>query len=175
MLRGINVGGRRPLKMETLRLLCEELGFLGIETHLCSGNVVCRVAHATAEEAGKALEGRVADTCGFEADVLARTAAQMGEAVRANPLAALAGVEDRFLHATFLARRPDAALVEKDLPRARGERAVLLGRTVYLYCPGGYGITKLNNAFLERKLGVRSTTRNWRTVCALAHMGARAG
>jgi uncharacterized protein (DUF1697 family) len=46
----------------------------------------------------------------------------------------------------------------------------LLGRQVYLYCPNGYGRTKLNNAFFERKLAVAATTRNWRTVTNLAEL-----
>jgi uncharacterized protein (DUF1697 family) len=50
-----------------------------------------------------------------------------------------------------------------------GETAVftLAGREVYLHCPDGYGRTKLSNAFLERKLGVAATTRNWKSVTAL--------
>jgi uncharacterized protein (DUF1697 family) len=38
--------------------------------------------------------------------------------------------------------------------------------------PNGYGRSKLNNALLERRLGVAATTRNWRTVTALAELTA---
>ena len=41
---------------------------------------------------------------------------------------------------------------------------------VYLKLPHGYGRTRLNNAWFERKLGTAATTRNWRTVRALAEM-----
>jgi len=37
-------------------------------------------------------------------------------------------------------------------------------REVYLYCPNGYGRTKLSNNALERVLSVKATTRNWNTV-----------
>jgi len=40
----------------------------------------------------------------------------------------------------------------------------------YLHCPNGYGRTKLQNAFLERQLSVAATTRNWKTVTALAEL-----
>ena len=46
----------------------------------------------------------------------------------------------------------------------------VVGSEVYLHCPGGYGETTLNNAYLERRLGVMATTRNWRTVDTLAEM-----
>ena len=35
---------------------------------------------------------------------------------------------------------------------------------VYLFCPDGYGRTRLSNSFFEKKLGVVATTRNWNTV-----------
>jgi uncharacterized protein (DUF1697 family) len=41
------------------------------------------------------------------------------------------------------------------------------GTTVYLHLPNGYGRTKLNIAFFERRLGVAATTRNWKTVTTL--------
>ena len=39
----------------------------------------------------------------------------------------------------------------------------VIERVVYLYCPEGYGKTRLSNTFFEKRLKVRATTRNWRT------------
>ena len=44
------------------------------------------------------------------------------------------------------------------------------GKEVYLFCPNGYGRTRFSNTFFEKKLGVVATTRNWKTVAALAAM-----
>jgi uncharacterized protein (DUF1697 family) len=41
------------------------------------------------------------------------------------------------------------------------------GKTVYLFCPNGYGNTKLSNSFFEKKLKVQATTRNWKTILEL--------
>ncbi len=46
----------------------------------------------------------------------------------------------------------------------------MTGQEVYLYCPEGYGRTKLNNTFFERALRVTATTRTWKTVTTLADM-----
>jgi uncharacterized protein (DUF1697 family) len=46
-------------------------------------------------------------------------------------------------------------------------------REIYLFCPNGYGRTKLSNSFFERKLGVAATTRNWKTVNALYEMASQ--
>ncbi len=45
------------------------------------------------------------------------------------------------------------------------------GNNVYLFCPNGYGNTKLNNNFFENKLKITATTRNWKTVNELVVMG----
>ncbi|HEY2921421.1 MAG TPA: DUF1697 domain-containing protein, partial [Candidatus Binatia bacterium] len=50
------------------------------------------------------------------------------------------------------------------------ERLRILNREIYLYCPDGYGNTKLSNNAIEKKLSVVATTRNWRTVNTLLEM-----
>lgn len=46
-------------------------------------------------------------------------------------------------------------------------------RLVYLHCPNGYGRTKVNNAFVERRLKTAATTRNWKSVLALHELATR--
>jgi uncharacterized protein (DUF1697 family) len=50
------------------------------------------------------------------------------------------------------------------------DRMVVVGAEVYLHCPGSYADTRLQNTFFERRLGQVATTRNWRTVLALAEL-----
>ena len=44
------------------------------------------------------------------------------------------------------------------------------GKEIYVYCFNGYGNTKLENSFFEKKLKVAASTRNWRTVNKLIEM-----
>ncbi|HSN50112.1 MAG TPA: hypothetical protein VLR52_02695, partial [Bacteroidales bacterium] len=48
------------------------------------------------------------------------------------------------------------------------DRFVVLNREIYLFCPAGYGQTRLTNTFFESKLKVRATTRNRRTMKVIA-------
>ena len=50
------------------------------------------------------------------------------------------------------------------------DKVAVVGPDVYLHVPRGYSDTGLQNAFLERKLGQVASTRNWRTVTALAEL-----
>jgi uncharacterized protein (DUF1697 family) len=51
------------------------------------------------------------------------------------------------------------------------DKYVIIGTEIYIFCPNGYGNTKLSNAFFESKLKLTATTRNWKTVNELVNMG----
>ena len=165
------MGGNRPLRMEKLRAIHEALGFRNVRTYLQSGNAVFDAAKADADGHGEALEGRILRECGFEVAVGVRTSAQMTAALNGNPFVGRPSIDPKFLHATFLVRgRGKPSLGGVDLPLAKGEAAELVGDIVYVYCPLGYGNSKITNTFFERKLSASATTRNWQTVTALERM-----
>ena len=40
------------------------------------------------------------------------------------------------------------------------DKYIISKREIYLFLPNGYGRTKLNNNFFEKKLDISATTRN---------------
>jgi uncharacterized protein (DUF1697 family) len=175
LLRGINVTGRNKIAMKDLRTLVATSGAEDVETYLQSGNVVFRSSTSDPARVGRAIQSRIQSQLGLEVVVLVRTAEDFRRAMEANPLVSDSR-ERTYLHLTFLAEPPDSerAATLREAADAHAPDLFRLGtREIYLYCPGGYGRTKLNNAFFERKLAVAATTRNWRTVTALADLAGR--
>jgi uncharacterized protein (DUF1697 family) len=171
MIRGINVGGHKPLRMDRLRGIHEALGFRNVRTYLQSGNAVFEARSGDADRHAEALERRILRDCGFEAAVCVRTSAELTAALRDNPLALRLAADPKFLHATFLVRHgAGTSLDGVALPLAKGEAALMLGDTIFVYCPSGYGKSKISTMFFERKLALGATTRNWQTVTALERM-----
>jgi uncharacterized protein (DUF1697 family) len=171
MIRGINVGGHGVVKMDRLVGLYEDLGLEQPRSYLQSGNVVFGSRRAPGFDHAGAIERRIKSECGLDVAVAVLTAREMARALEANPIARRPGVDPRFLHATFvMGREGPLSLEGAPLPLLPGEDAVLVGRVVYLYCPNGYGVSKINNTFFERRLRARATTRNWNTVTALERM-----
>ena len=171
LLRGINVSGRNRVPMADLRALVTALGFDDVATYVQSGNLVC-----TGRGGPERAAALVADTLARELDVtvpvVGRSAAHWAHVVATNPLA---GLEDdpKKLHVTFLDGVPESARAADLADAAEAfapERLEVVGAEVFLHCPGGYGETPLSNAFLEKRLGRVATTRNWRTVGALADL-----
>jgi uncharacterized protein (DUF1697 family) len=171
MLRSINVGGRNRVAMADLRAVVSSLGFGDVATYLQSGNVVFS-GTGPASAAGRAIEGRIAADLGVAVPVFVRSDRELRSVLARTPFADLE-VDPRLLHVTFLVAPADPEAV-RDLDGssdAFGEdRSQVVGKEVYLYCPGGYGETKLSNAWIEHRLGRTATTRNWRTVTRLAEM-----
>jgi len=164
LLRGVNVGGN-ALSMPDLTRIVEGLGGRDVRTYLQSGNVVYTGTKGVAEQLEAALQAEVS----VRAPVLARSGKQLADIVAGKPFPAA----DRTVSVTFLAAAPARSALEGIDGSAYGaDRFAVSGAQIYLHTPGGYGRSKLNNAFWERKLATTATTRNWNTVLALAEMTA---
>lgn len=172
MIRGINVGGHGTVRMGRLVGIYEGLGLANPRAYLQSGNVVYESRRAPGPGHAAAIEGGIKEKCGLEVSVAVLTAREMTRVLEANPIAGRPGVDPRFLLATFVMGGGGPVSLEGlELPLRPGEEAVAAGRVVYLYCPHGYGTSRITNSFFERRLRARATTRNWRTVTALEGMG----
>lgn len=170
MLRGVNVGSNQ-IKMEELRVLYESLGFKDVRSYVQSGNVIFAHSDSNIPKITGRIEKRIRERFGFEAPVFIRTVKEIRAIVDKNPLASR---DETKLHVTFLSAVPSRFPLEEIAKAKDGEEDLSFsGREVYLFCPNGYGRTRLSNAFLERKLKVSATTRNWRTVNALLSMAQK--
>jgi uncharacterized protein (DUF1697 family) len=170
LLRGINMGGRKRLPMKDLAHLFADAGAREVRTYIQSGNVVFRAAPGAAGALAAAVEKGMADRFGFTAPVVLRTAEELAAVVADNPFPA-AGADPKALHVLFLAHPPDperAAGLDPD--RSPPDAFALGAREVYLYLPNGVARTRLSNDWFDRRLGTRSTGRNWRTVLTLLEM-----
>jgi uncharacterized protein (DUF1697 family) len=167
LLRGINVGGRTKVGMADLRQLFADLGHADVKTYLQSGNVLFKSSNRSESRLAGEIERRIAQNLGMTVTVLVRTGDDLARVVAKNPFL---GRETDFakLHVTFLAEAPDRERAARlETPGGGPDEFALAGREIFLLCPNGYGKTKLNNAYIERRLGVAATTRNWNTVTKL--------
>lgn len=166
LLRGVNVSGT-ALRMADLKKSLADLDLEEVQTYLQSGNVVFQSKGQAAKIASE-IEARIKKDFGLSIGVLVLTAKEIDAVASNNPLWPKSGGEGSHFHATFLfepvAKKNFDAL---SLPAAEGEQAVLGKGAVLLHCPHGYGRTKLNNTYFEKALGVKATTRNWKSVMAL--------
>jgi len=155
--------------MPELRAMLADAGFEDVQTYVQSGNVVVRT-RVSPSKLGAQCEQLIAERFGFEVDVIVRTADELAEVVRLNPLADVADNPKRY-QVSFCDAEPDRAAVEQiAAAAAASEKLVAIGRELYAWHPDGVGRSKMWTKLAGKTLGVRATARNWTTVTTLLEM-----
>ena len=152
--------------MADLKTLYESLKFVNVKTYIQSGNVIFESALSDVNKLKRKIEQKIEKTFAFSVSVIIRSNDEFESIINRNPFAGQGSTEDdTTLLVTFLADTPSES-IENTIQQfaKKPEALVIRGREIYLHCPNGYGRSKLSNSFLERKLGVTATTRNWKTV-----------
>lgn len=173
ILRGINVSGKKKIIMKDLKALYESLGLENVQTYIQSGNVIFDSVEKTSI-INSEIENAISQKYGFDVPVQLRELSHFGNIIKSCPFEELDLVEEGTrVMVTFLDALPTEENIEALMTYVKEpERLVIMGREVYLHCPNGYGRTKLNNNFLEKKLQVGATTRNWKSVLKLYELGS---
>lgn len=165
LLRGINVVGRKMIKMEELRLLCESLGLSGAQTLLQSGNVVFRSAEKDREKLAKRIEGGIERKFELDVRVVVRTSADLRRVIKGNPFKRGETPNLSWLLVMFLDAKPESGAFADLRSHYKGPEDIhLAGEELYIHYCNGVGKSKLTNDLIQRKLQVTGTARNWNTV-----------
>ncbi len=170
LLRGINVSGRKKVRMEELRAMATGMGFDRVQTYIQSGNLIFHTPQTEAEEIESRLRQTITATFGFEVPVILRERETMARIVDANPFAT-EGYDEKHIYISYFDRPAEStqsALLNKYM--APGDRITLHEMHLWFYCPAGYGKSRLTNNTVERLLGLGATTRNLKTTRILREM-----
>jgi len=164
-LRGINVGGKKIVKMDDLNSIFNAAGFTGVKTLIQSGNVIFS---STAEDI-LALRCEVEEMLmkglGFSVMVILARFSDILAMLELKPFARLPGDKKSKRYVSLLQeqfqQKPQLPLFSEnhDLEVIRME-----GNCVYFLTHEVNGRFGVPNTFIESIIGRSSTTRNWNTI-----------
>jgi uncharacterized protein (DUF1697 family) len=176
MLRGVNIGPHKRMKMDKLRSSLESLGFEEVKTYIQSGNIVFRGTKLSDRALAKKVGDSIQRDFGFSSEVITRSGEQMGRVIEKNPLLRETGIDRSKLHVVFLSNPPTPASLKKleELTRPP-DRVRTVDREIYFYFPNGVSGSSLWKHPLDRILTVSATMRNWATVNKLYEMAQDLG
>ena len=181
LLRGINVGGNTKVPMPELKAVFESLGFANVTTYINSGNVAfdAEAMRKPARSEGRAnpesrltrqIEDAIEKHFKLPIQVMIREQREIEYILADNPFAGRFE-SHKEMHVLFMkGEMPDdkqAKLLEK---QTDDERFAVRGRGIYCHLKLGVADSLLGKGFIERKLKVPITARNWRTVQKLADL-----
>ncbi len=171
MLRGINVGGHKRVKMDLLRKSFEDLGFEQVKTYIQSGNVIFSGKKLSTAALCRKIEAKILDDFGFSVSVISRTQDEMEKAIRNNPFLKERGIDQEKLHVVFLSDAPEPAALQKMQAFITApDQSRCSGNEIYFYLPNGVSQSSLWKTPWERALSVVTTMRNWKTVNSVYQM-----
>ena len=152
------------MKMDELKKLFVMSGIKNISTYIQSGNVVFDSPETDTAVLQEKIEKKLFKALGYEVTVFLRTFDEVRNIIKQNPFEK--EMEEMGLYVSMLSAVPDAeGLKALQLLIGEQEQVKVLGTAAYILCiKNGYGNSKLSNVSLEKKMKVKSTTRNWATM-----------
>jgi len=170
LLRGINVGGKRKILMQDLKMLLAALSFENVQTYIQSGNIVFESSWTDEQLLAKKIQASIYEKYGFDVPVIIIKATVYHKLIEANPFVT-AQVDTKKLYCVFLNEKPrqEAITSFKDLSFG-SDNYFLADKIIYIQYASKISDSKLSNAIVEKKLAVIATARNWRTSLKLFEM-----
>jgi len=166
LLRGINVGGHKLIKMDELARIFVGAGLKNVRTYLASGNVIFESGSASKAVLTKKIEKALQQTLGYQVTVVLRTLSELESIVNRNPFKKYEASKDVMLCVVFLADQPKTKLklplvsltenVEVFEVADRTACVVSRRKKTGWFC--------FPNNFVEQQFSVTGTTRQWSTV-----------
>src|ERR1700687_5354673 len=84
-LRGINVGGKKLIKMEDLRRVVESLGLKNVRTFIASGNVLFETSQTNRDALTRKIEKQLLTAFGHEVPVVLQRIDELKYILRVGP------------------------------------------------------------------------------------------
>lgn len=161
--------GHNSIKMADLSLLYKQLGFSDNKTYIQSGNVIFKADGSVPEkEIALRIENGIFDKFGYTVSVMIRNAGELKSLFETNPYLSEPDFDPSKMAVIFL----HEAITDAQLEKVRNinyppDKYQLSEREIFIYCPNGFGKTKLYTNFFEGKMKVTGTARNWKTITAI--------
>jgi uncharacterized protein (DUF1697 family) len=167
LLRGINVGGRNPVRMPDLVACITDAGFGDVRTHQQSGNVIFTAEDAGLRAAEKTIEHALETTFAVAIPTIVRSRAELSETVAKAPVNH--GSKDLRSEVIFLKHPLTAESALAQFPELReGVDSVAPGPGAIYFSRVAARATKTRIArLMAMPLFQQMTMRSWRTTTRL--------
>jgi uncharacterized protein (DUF1697 family) len=156
------------MSMDVLKKMYASLGLKDVVTYIQSGNAIFRSSISDEKILEKLITDRIKTDLKLDVPVAIRNSERLHRIIKGNPFPDL---DPGMMHVAFLSETVKNPLVN-ELEKMTGpdEKFAVMWSEVYMYLPQGVSKTKLSNGYIEKKLKVSSTMRNWNTVNKLFDM-----
>jgi uncharacterized protein (DUF1697 family) len=166
------MAGHNLIKMTELAKLFIDLGFGDAKTYIQSGNVIFSYeGDKSSSSLSDELEKAVLNKFHLPISVMTRKKEDLIKLTASNPYLAKPDFDPSKMAVIFLNETPLSSQIQKvadvNFPP---DKFIITGDEIFIYCPNGFGKTKLYTGFFERKMDVIGTARNWKTITTILNL-----
>ncbi|GIZ08469.1 DUF1697 domain-containing protein [Flavobacterium sp. UMI-01] len=171
LLRGINVSGHNMIKMEALKTCLEAIGFQNVVTYIQSGNVFVDADEDNPAKVGFTIRQEIFKVFGHEVPVIVINQSDLKACLTNNPFLKEKELDTKKLYVAFVSAnlRPES-INDLKISQFKPDEARIDNNRIFIKYAIGAGKTRLDQKYIEKKLNVTATIRNWNTVTQLLKM-----
>ncbi len=171
LLRGINVSGHNMMKMEVLKTTLEGIGFTNVQTYIQSGNVFVDTKEDSTAAVGFKIKQEIFKAFGHEVPVIVINKADLEACFVNNPFLKEKDTDIKKLYVAFVSVELKAENINNlKISQFKPDEARIDGNRIFIKYAVGAGKTRFDQKYIEKKLNVTATIRNWNTVTQLLKM-----
>ncbi len=165
LLRGINVGGHKKVPMAELRELLTKSGLENVRTYIQSGNVIFQSSEENKRKLESIIHQSILNHFGFEVPILVRAKGEIQTILNNCPFPEEKKIQSYFI---IINEAPGKVLAAETSQQIfPNEEFIITNNCVYIFYSLGAGKAKLGINWFEKKLKVKATARNYRTMVKL--------
>lgn len=173
LLRAINMAGHNSVKTKDLSDMFSESGYPEAKIFIQSGNVIFR-SNENKKKLNLKIEEAIKEKFSFNVDVILRSIPEIKDLILRNPYLEEEKFNPSRMGVVFLKEMPSKESLSKlDDINFPPDKFSIDGQEIFLFCPDGFGRSKLSTNFFERKLGIPGTARNWKTINSILDLAEK--
>lgn len=171
LLRGINVSGHNMMKMDALKSMLEKAGFQNVKTYIQSGNVFVDTDEENAASVGFKIKQEIFKDFGHDVPAVVINKEDLNSCFKNNPFLKEKDVDTKKLYVAFLSNTlRSESINDLKISQFKPDEAIIDGNKIFIKYAVGAGKTRLDQKYIEKKLNLTATIRNWNTVTQLLKM-----
>lgn len=171
LLRGINVSGHNMMKMEALKTMLENIGFSNVRTYVQSGNVFIDTEEESASKVGFIIKQEIFKAFGHDVPAVVIAKEDLELCFKNNPFLKEKQFDSKKLYVAFVSVTLKSENInDLKISQFKPDEASIDGNRIFIKYAVGAGKTRFDQKYIEKKLNVTATIRNWNTVTNLLKM-----
>lgn len=171
LLRGINVSGHNMIKMDALKTALDAIGFKNVQTYIQSGNVFVDSEEENGPSVGFKIKQEIFKTFGHDVAVVMVSQHDLEACFKNNPFLKEKDVDFKKLYVAFVSKElQPQSIHDLKMSQVKPDEVHINSTRIFIKYAVGAGKTRLDQKYIEKKLNLTATIRNWNTVTQLLQM-----